>query len=36
MTQADLHFELSQHRLDNGMQVVVAPDHDAPGVAVNI
>ena len=36
MTQADLHFELSQHRLDNGMHVVVAPDHDAPGVAVNI
>ena len=36
MTQADLHYELSQHRLDNGLQVVVSPDDAAPGVAVNI
>ncbi|GAA4888679.1 pitrilysin family protein [Tessaracoccus lubricantis] len=36
MTRADLHYELSQHRLDNGLQVVVAPDDAAPGVAVNI
>lgn len=36
MTQADLHYELSQHALDNGLQVVVAPDDAAPGVAVNI
>ncbi|MDO5676383.1 MAG: pitrilysin family protein [Propionibacteriaceae bacterium] len=36
MTKADLHYELSQHRLDNGLQVVVAPDDAAPGVAVNI
>lgn len=36
MTSAELHYELSQHRLDNGLQVVVAPDSSAPGVAVNI
>lgn len=36
MTTADLHYALSQHRLANGLQVVVAPDDAAPGVAVNI
>lgn len=36
MTEARLHYELAQHRLDNGLELVVAPDPDAPGVAVNI
>ncbi len=36
MTEARLHYELAGHRLDNGLEVVVAPDPDAPGVAVNI
>lgn len=36
MTDADLHYELATHRLDNGLEVVVAPDPDAPGVAVNL
>ena len=36
MTQAALHYELTQDRLDNGLQVVVAPDAGAPGVAVNL
>lgn len=35
MTEA-LHYELTEARLDNGLQVVVAPDPDAPGVAVNL
>ena len=35
MTEA-LQYELTQARLDNGLQVVVAPDPDAPGVAVNL
>nr|WP_231979768.1 pitrilysin family protein [Tessaracoccus coleopterorum] len=36
MTQARLHYPMARHRLDNGLEVVVAPDADAPGVAVNI
>lgn len=36
MTEAHLHYELAKHRLDNGLEVVVAPDPDAPGVAVNL
>ena len=36
MTEAALHYELTQDRLDNGLQVVVAPDAAAPGVAVNL
>ncbi|MHA6511642.1 M16 family metallopeptidase [Tessaracoccus sp. Z1128] len=36
MTEAALQYELTQARLDNGLQVVVAPDPGAPGVAVNL
>ena len=36
MTEAALRYELTQDRLDNGLQVVVAPDPAAPGVAVNL
>lgn len=36
MTAARLHYELARHRLTSGMEVVVAPDADAPGVTVNL
>ena len=36
MSEAELHYELAEARLDNGLQVVVSPDRDAPGVAVNL
>ncbi|CAL8977999.1 putative zinc protease [Tessaracoccus sp. O5.2] len=36
MTEAALSYPLTRARLDNGLQVVVAPDAAAPGVAVNL
>lgn len=36
MTQPPLTFDLASTRLDNGLEVIVAPDADAPGVAVNL
>ena len=36
MNAAELNYELVEGRLDNGLRVVVAPDADAPGVAVNL
>ena len=29
-------YPLSQHRLDNGLRVVISPDHTVPSVAVNL
>ena len=36
MTDAALHYEIAVDTLDNGLQVAVAPDPAAPGVAVNL
>ena len=35
-TRGALAYPLYQHRLDNGLRVVVNPDHSAPVVAVNL
>lgn len=36
MTHTQLGYELLQRRLDNGLRVIVNPDHGAPVVAVNL
>ena len=36
MTRHVLHLPVVEHRLDNGLRVVVQPDALAPGVAVNL
>lgn len=30
------HYPIATHRLDNGLRVVVSPDHSVPAVAVNL
>lgn len=36
MTDAALHYDIAHQSLPNGLQVAVAPDPTAPGVAVNL
>ena len=36
MSDSELHYELTRAHLDNGLEIVVAPDFAAPGVAVNL
>ncbi|GAA2108005.1 pitrilysin family protein [Microlunatus panaciterrae] len=35
-SQQSLAYPLTQHTLDNGLRVVISPDHAAPSVAVNL
>ena len=34
--QDDLDYPITEHTLDNGLRVIVSPDHGAPSVAVNL
>ncbi|MGJ6979429.1 M16 family metallopeptidase [Aestuariimicrobium soli] len=36
MSSPELHYDLVDHTLDNGLRVVVNPDPTSPGVAVNL